>query len=219
MTELVAEFRSATAGRSVPQVRKATAAFWRGHRSRPAEVFVALRAAWADGDHSVRLAVAMTCGPVAAAGVRPAATFMTGTIAGDADWRVQESLAKGFDWMCAEQGWKESRPVIEEWLGHRTANVRRAAAEGPRVWTKRPYFAEHPQEAVRLLGALRADSSEYVRKSVAHALSDISKTHPDLILAALSGWAGEDDAAWVVEHAARHLRTAAPDHPLRTVQR
>jgi 3-methyladenine DNA glycosylase AlkC len=150
------------------------------------------------------MGIAMTLGP-AADTVSDAMEFLLRTVPRDDDWRVQEALAKGFDWFCAVRGWEKSVPVIEEWLGHEHHNVRRAAAEGPRVWTKRPYFSEHPEHALELLGRLRADPSEYVRKSVGNSLSDISKTHPDLTLASLSGWAGDPGAAWVITRACRHL--------------
>lgn len=129
-----------------------------------------------------------------------------GTVPEDDDWRVQEALAKGFDWLCAVRGWEKSQQVIEQWLQHQHHHVRRAAAEGPRVWTKRPYFADHPDDALELLGRLRADPSEYVRKSVGNSLSDISKTHPDLTLASLSEWSQEPEAAWVITRACRHLK-------------
>jgi hypothetical protein len=212
VSALAEQFRAATANGSVPQVRKATATFWRDNRGAADDVFAALRELWdatagsRAADRPVRLGVVMTGGPVAAAGVAGAEEFLTGTVAADDDWRVQEALAKGFDWMCAERGFPASLPLIEAWLGHRTANVRRAAAEGPRVWTRRPYFDSNPEHAVRLLGGLRADPSDYVRRSVANAISDIGKTHPGAVRAALARWAGEPDAAWVVKHAGRHLR-------------
>jgi 3-methyladenine DNA glycosylase AlkC len=81
-----------------------------------------------------------------------------------------------------------SLPVIREWLSALEANQRRAASEGPRIWTSRPYFKDHPEVAVRLLSALRADPSEYVRKSAGNALRDISKKFPELIKAELKQW-------------------------------
>lgn len=199
------EFKDTTADVSVPQLRKNTAAFWKRHQGDPAAVTTVLTGLWtAAADTNLRMGIAMTLGP-AADTVADAMEFLLVTVPGDDDWRVQEALAKGFDWLCAVRGWEQSLPVIEQWLEHRHHNVRRAAAEGPRVWTKRPYFADHPEHALELLGRLRADPSDYVRKSVGNSLSDISKTHPDLTLAALRGWAEEPGAAWVVTRACRHL--------------
>ena len=69
--------------------------------------------------------------------------------------------------------------------------VRRAVTEGLRIWTSRPYFRDHPGDAVSRLSRLRGDSSEYVRKSVGNALRDISKKHPDLVAAELETWSLE----------------------------
>jgi 3-methyladenine DNA glycosylase AlkC len=62
---------------------------------------------------------------------------------------------------------------------------RRAVSEGLRIWTNRPYFNEHPQEAINILSKYKTDESEYVRKSIGNALKDISKKHPELIKAVL----------------------------------
>ena len=57
-----------------------------------------------------------------------------------------------------------------------------------RIWTSRPYFKDNPDEAIKRITALKEDSSEYVRKSVANALRDISKKIPALIKEELDGW-------------------------------
>ena len=93
-----------------------------------------------------------------------------------------------FDACCRGMGYEAALPVIRAWLADGRANVRRAVSEGLRVWTARPYFKEHPEEAVCLLAARRADESAYVRKSVGNALRDISKTCPALIRAELETW-------------------------------
>jgi 3-methyladenine DNA glycosylase AlkC len=106
----------------------------------------------------------------------------------DKNWRVQEMLAKAFDQYCVDRGYEESLTAIRDWLSAPEANQRRAASEGPRIWTSRPYFKNHPELAIELLAALRADPSEYVRKSVGNALRDISKRFPELIRSELQKW-------------------------------
>lgn len=106
----------------------------------------------------------------------------------DFDWRVQEILAKAFDYYCSDIGYEGAIPTIESWLADETSNVRRAATEGLRVWTSRPFFNENPEVAIRLLSALKSDPSEYVRKSVGNSLRDISKSHKNLIDKEISGW-------------------------------
>jgi len=78
--------------------------------------------------------------------------------------------------------------TINEWLNNKNPNVRRAVTEGLRIWTKRPYFENNPQEAINILSKFKTDESEYVRKSVGNALKDISKTYPELVKKELSKW-------------------------------
>ena len=106
----------------------------------------------------------------------------------DENWRVQEMLAKSFDFICKERGYERVLPLIAEWLADGHPNVVRAVTEGLRIWTSRPYFKEHPLEAVVFLSKHKADSSEYVRKSVGNALRDISKKFPQLVLDELASW-------------------------------
>ena len=118
-------------------------------------------------------------------------SFLRNEVSADSNWRVQEVLAKAFDEFCAVKGYEEALPVIDKWLSDPHPNVRRAVTEGLRIWTSRPYFRDHPGDAVSRLSRLRGDSSEYVRKSVGNALRDISKKHADLVAAELETWSLE----------------------------
>ena len=115
-------------------------------------------------------------------------TFMRDEVSKDENWRVQEVLAKSFDEYCKNKGYENSIPVVDEWLSSDNPNTRRAVTEGLRIWTNRPYFKENPQEAIKRLGALKEDASEYVRKSVGNALRDISRKFPELISEELKTW-------------------------------
>ncbi len=114
--------------------------------------------------------------------------FLRSRVSKDEDWRVQEILAKAFDQYCADIGYEQALPVIEDWLADPTPTVRRAVTEGLRIWTSRPYFRDHPDIAIKLLSQLRNDDSEYVRKSVGNALRDISRKHKALVKAELQTW-------------------------------
>ncbi len=85
-------------------------------------------------------------------------------------------------------GYERALPVIEGWLADPNQNVRRAATEGLRIWTSKPYLRDHPNLTVKLLSRLRDDESEYVRKSVGNALRDVSRKHKALIKAELLVW-------------------------------
>lgn len=115
-------------------------------------------------------------------------TFMRDEVSKDENWRVQEVLAKSFDEYCKNKGYKNSIPVIDEWLNSNNPNTRRAVTEGLRIWTNRPYFKENPQEAIKRIVPLKEDVSEYVRKSVGNALRDISRKFPELIKEELKTW-------------------------------
>ncbi len=113
-------------------------------------------------------------------------------------FRMQEIFAYAVDIYCKSISYENSLPMIKAWLRDSRPNVRRAIVEGLRVWTSRPYFIDNPVIAVTLLSSLRADPSEYVRKSVGNALKDISITHPDLIKQELATWnTSNPDIAYV----------------------
>ncbi|MEW5881330.1 MAG: DNA alkylation repair protein [Pseudomonadota bacterium] len=137
--------------------------------------------------HQARMLATLVCGRLAAQS-DDSLNLLRSRVSKDGDWRVQEMLAQAFDRYCADMGYERALPVIEDWLADSNPNVRRAAAEGLRVWTRKPYFRDHPDTATRLLSQLRDDDSEYVRKSVGNALRDISRKHKALVKAELETW-------------------------------
>ncbi|MBW1596629.1 DNA alkylation repair protein [Streptomyces sp. JJ38] len=82
--------------------------------------------------------------------------------------------------------------VMTPWTGHPDPHVRRLASEGtrPRLpWAPRiPALITDPAPALPLLDALYRDDSEYVRRSVANHLNDISRDHPDTAVAVAARW-------------------------------
>jgi 3-methyladenine DNA glycosylase AlkD len=137
--------------------------------------------------HQARMLATFIFGHMAAASSE-CFQFLYGVVSQDRDWRVQEILAQAFDLYCAATGYEKALPMIEAWLGDANPDVRRAASEGLRIWTAKPYFRDHPEIAIRLLSQLKGDGSEYVRKSIGNALRDISRKHPDLVRAEVQGW-------------------------------
>jgi HEAT repeat protein len=109
-------------------------------------------------------------------------------VADDKDWRVQEMLAKAFDYYCMTIGYEKSLPTINKWLEDKNPNVKRAVVEGLRIWTSRPYFRDNPTVAIHLISAHKSDDSEYLRKSVGNALRDIGKKYKDDIINEISQW-------------------------------
>ena len=109
-------------------------------------------------------------------------------ISNDKNWRVQEMLAKAFDYYCKTLGYENSLSTIKRWLTDKNANVKRAVIEGLRIWTSRPYFKTNPTTAIELISRQKADGSEYLLKSVGNALRDISRKHSGLIENEISTW-------------------------------
>ncbi len=137
--------------------------------------------------HQARMLATLVLGRLAAQSDE-SLSFLRSQVSQDRDWRVQEILAQAFDTYCADIGYERVLPVIVDWLADPTPNIRRAVAEGLRIWTSKPYFRDHPDTAIRLLSQLRDDDSEYVRKSVGNALRDISRKHKALVKAELQKW-------------------------------
>lgn len=100
--------------------------------------------------------------------------------------------------------------IMTRWAGSDDEHVRRLASEGcrPRLpWAARvPALKADPTLAAPIVEILKADSSLYVRKSVANHLNDIAKDRPDWLLGRLATWPQDDPhTVWIVRHALRSL--------------
>jgi 3-methyladenine DNA glycosylase AlkC len=105
---------------------------------------------------------------------------------------------------------KETMKHMLLWSRHRDPSVRRLASEGcrPRLpWAiGLPDFKKDPSPIIPILENLKADTSQYVRRSVANNLNDIAKDHPDLALQIAKKWSGKNPATdWIVKHGCRTL--------------
>ncbi|WP_321778409.1 DNA alkylation repair protein [Sulfurimonas sp.] len=80
------------------------------------------------------------------------------------------------------------------WAKSDNFHVRRLASEGcrPRLpWAiALPKFKKEPFEVLQILDILKDDESEYVRKSVANNINDISKDNPQVVKKLASKWIG-----------------------------
>ncbi|MCX6312767.1 MAG: DNA alkylation repair protein [Bacteroidetes bacterium] len=99
---------------------------------------------------------------------------------------------------------------IKKWTKHSNEHVRRLCSEGirPRLpWaTPLPQFKKDPKNVLEILELLKNDSSEYVRRSVANNLNDITKDHPLLVLKTAKRWIGKSqETDKLLRHACRTL--------------
>lgn len=96
------------------------------------------------------------------------------------------------------------------WSKHKNLHVRRFASEGcrPRLpWAMGiPALKKDPKQILPILENLKNDPSEYVRRSVANNLNDISKDHPNIVIKIAKRWMGNSiETDKLVKHACRTL--------------
>lgn len=109
-----------------------------------------------------------------------------------------------------EHRYEPTMARLTQWTADPSEHVRRLVSEGtrPRLpWAPRlRRFVLDPTPLLPLLSALRDDPSDYVRRSVANNLNDISKDHPDVTLAVTARWLREVPSRRpLVRHALRTL--------------
>ncbi|MGL4305094.1 MAG: DNA alkylation repair protein [Mycobacteriaceae bacterium] len=101
--------------------------------------------------------------------------------------------------------------VVHSWVNHPDEHVRRLASEGTRnrlPWGKQVPQLRHDLHAtVSIIDALYRDPSEYVRRSVANHLNDLSHLNSRLAVQVASRWLSAPDkfTMKLVTHALRTL--------------
>lgn len=110
-----------------------------------------------------------------------------------------------------------SIPIVTEWTSHPDPAVRRLASEGTRPFLPwairvRSILAD-PESTIPILDALKNDDSDYVSRSVANHLNDLSRENADLVVALLENWlqTPEQRTHWIARHGLRTLIKRA--HP------
>jgi 3-methyladenine DNA glycosylase AlkC len=96
------------------------------------------------------------------------------------------------------------------WAKDENQHIRRLASEGCRP--RLPWgmglrkFQKDPAPIIPILEKLKDDPEEYVRRSVANNLNDISKDHPLLVLDLFEKWKGQSkDVDRIIKHACRTI--------------
>lgn len=100
--------------------------------------------------------------------------------------------------------------AVFRWAKSDNHHIRRLASEGirPRLpWGQDvPWIKKDPSVVLPVLELLKNDPSEYVRRSVANNLNDISKSHPILVLELAKRWKGlSTETDKLLKHALRGL--------------
>ncbi len=102
--------------------------------------------------------------------------------------------------------------ILEKWKSDKNKHVRRLCSEGIRPnlpWgLKVQGINDDLQRNLKLIDSLKDDPEEYVRRSVANHLNDISRLDIDLMLKTATQWSKSDcseERAWIIRHASRSL--------------
>jgi len=139
---------------------------------------------------------------------------------------------------CIKNFRQETISYLQPWVRSENSNIRRLVSESLRPLNDMKWLRD-PEEndfLLRFLHELRADPSEYVRKSVGNNLKDLSKYIPVIILDLLSAWIKEARIEvnaglasmnktklgernyyliWTMKHALRWVRERNPEYHIR----
>ena len=105
---------------------------------------------------------------------------------------------------------EKTMAIMLSWSIHSSHLVRRLSSEGcrPRLpWAMAlPDFKLNPQSILPILENLKNDTSDFVRRSVANNLNDISKDNPNTVIEIAKRWKGYNkETDWIVKHGCRTL--------------
>lgn len=100
--------------------------------------------------------------------------------------------------------------VMYNWSKHKNEHVRRLASEGcrPRLpWAMAlPKLKQNPKPILPILEDLKQDKSEYVRRSVANNINDMTKDNQELVIDLVKKWKGiSADTDAIIKHGCRTL--------------
>ena len=101
--------------------------------------------------------------------------------------------------------------LLKKWTQDENVHVRRLVSEGTRprlpLCSRLEDYRKDPKPIIFLLELLKDDKEQYVRRSVANNLNDISKDNPEIIIKTLKRW--KKDASkerfWIINRALRTL--------------
>lgn len=108
------------------------------------------------------------------------------------------------------------------WAEIENEHLRRLSSEGCRP--RLPWgiaikeFKKNPKLILPILEKLKNDESEYVRKSVANNLNDISKDNPEIVLEIAKKWYGKSEKTdKIIKHALRTLLKSGNEKALEII--
>ena len=124
---------------------------------------------------------------------------------------TQRFTAEGDLRVFLEVDYNKTMKLLKKWCSDKSPHVRRLVSEGTRprlpLAGRIKRFQKDPRPVIDLLNRLVADSSLYVRRSVANNINDIVKDHPDIAIKTLKKWSQSKNPQiqWLIRHASRTL--------------
>lgn len=134
------------------------------------------------------------------------------SFAAAAEWEVREMALEPL--LHAAQRYPDFiLPRCQAWLRSPEENLRRFVAEGlrPRIGTKWLRDPARNAPVLDILGKLRHDLAEYVRKSVGNNLKDLSKSMPLVVLDIAAGWIRDEGIQVTPDLASRSKADLGPE--------
>ena len=124
---------------------------------------------------------------------------------------IQELSQVALKAMCVRHGLETVLPLVDYWITDPVPEIRRCLVEALRprgVWTG--HLMELRRDPTRLRPLLEPvldDPSLYVRKAVANCLNDVSKDHPERLVAWAEAWqgGGGTERQWILTRGLRAL--------------
>jgi 3-methyladenine DNA glycosylase AlkC len=128
------------------------------------------------------------------------------------DWEIREMALEPL--LHAVQRYPEFiLPRCHVWQQSPDENIRRFVAEGlrPRIGTKWLRDPAKNAPVIEILGMLRHDPAEYVRKSVGNNIKDLSKYMPAVVLDIAAQWMHQEGIEVTPDLASRSKADLGPD--------
>ena len=130
------------------------------------------------------------------------------------NWEVREMATYGIRESVKAYP-KETLAILRGWIHDENDNVRRIASESLRPLSDMKWLRDQKQNdpVLDLLSVLKADPSEYVRKSVGNNLKDLTKYMPVKILNLLEQWFREEKVMVTFDLASKTKEDFTYNHP------
>lgn len=121
-------------------------------------------------------------------------------------WELREHAAGFFQKVIAKN--KQSiRSYLVDLTASSSAQIRRFVSESLRPVADNKWLTKNPQFSLPILRNLFAESAPYPRTSVGNNLSDLSKSHPELIFKVVEELVARENkhSYWIAQRACRNL--------------